>query len=87
MSEMIIEAAIIELNRLKSQERMDIDRERLTAAIDVVKDAAQFRIKRKPMPEPEYCYENGCCPNCENVVAPFHVFCPECGQALDWSSL
>ena len=48
MPEMTIEAAMIELNRLKTTERMDIDRERLTAAIDVLKDAAQFRIKRKP---------------------------------------
>lgn len=88
MPEMTIEAAMIELNRLKSQERMDIDRERLTAAIDVVKYAAQFRIRRKPMPEPEYCYGNGCCPNCRAYFLDKSTdFCGNCGQALDWSSL
>ena len=40
-TEMTIEAAMIELNRLKTTERMDIDRDRMTAAIDVLKDAAQ----------------------------------------------
>ena len=37
-NEMTIEAAVIELNRLKTEERMEIDRERLTAAIDVLKE-------------------------------------------------
>lgn len=86
--EMTIEAAMIELNRLKTEERMDIDRERMTAAIDVLKDAAQFRIRRKPMPEPEFCYGNGCCPNCRAYFLDKSTdFCGNCGQALDWSSL
>ncbi len=88
MPEMTIEAAIIELNRLKTTERMDIDRDRLTAAVDVLKDAAQFRIKRKPMSEPEYCYGNGCCPNCRAYFLDKSTnYCGNCGQALDWSSL
>ena len=94
-TEMTIEAAMIELNRLKSQERMDIDRERLREAIDVLMDAAQFRIKREPirkecevkttfgMIESAYMY----CPNCECVPYGVYSFCPHCGQALDWSSL
>ena len=91
-TEMTIEAAIIELNRLKSQERMDIDRERLNAAIDVLKDAAQFRIKRKPKKallhnRRKSCFEYGCvCDRCEHeVVQITDDYCPICGQAIDWS--
>ena len=94
-TEMTIEAAMIELNRLKTTERMDIDRDRMAAAIDVVKDAAQFRIKREPIRKEcevkttfgmiESAYM--CCPNCECVPYGVYSFCPHCGQALDWSSL
>ena len=85
MPEMTIEAAMIELNRLKTTERMDIDRDRMTAAIDVVKDAAQFRIKRKPASEFTY-YGNGRCPNCRAVFFDkLTNYCGNCGQALDWS--
>ena len=86
--EMTIEAAMIELNRLKTTERMDIDRDRLTAAIDVLKDAARFRIKRKPIPEPEPCYGNGCCPNCRACfLDKSRKYCGNCGQALDWGDV
>ena len=95
MPEMTLEAAIIELNRLKTTERMDIDRERLTAAIRKLIDAAQFRIKREPIrKECEVKLTFGmiesaymCCPNCECVPYGVYSFCPHCGQALDWSSL
>lgn len=84
-TEMTYEAAIIELNRLKSQERMSIDRERLTAAVDRLVEAARFRIKRKPVPEPEFCYGIGCCPNCRaNFIDESTHYCGNCGQALDW---
>ena len=91
MSEMTIEAAIIELNRLKSQERMDIDRERLNAAIDKLIGAARYRIKRAP--KTRY-YENQSsgndykpfCSRCGSRVFDISDnYCPECGQALDWS--
>ena len=52
-NEMTYKAAIIEANRLKSQERMDVDRERLNAAIDKLIVAARFRIKRKPVKNKE----------------------------------
>ncbi|MBR1482273.1 MAG: hypothetical protein IJ598_04785 [Ruminococcus sp.] len=85
-TKLTIEAAIIELNRLKSQERMDIDRERLTAAVDVLKDAAQFRIKRMLVENKEGGLEcSACgttidvCPNSEEH------FCYNCGQAIDRS--
>ena len=88
MPEITIEAAMIELNRLKATERMDIDRERMTAAVDVLKDAARFRIKRKPIPEPEPCYGNGCCPNCRACfLDKSRKYCGNCGQALDWSDV
>jgi len=89
-AELTIEAAIIELNRLKSQERMDIDRERLNAAIDKLIGAARYRIKQAPKTQyyENQSGENGYkpfCPRCDSRV--FEIsdnYCPECGQALDW---
>ena len=87
-TEMTIEAAMIELNRLKTTERMDIDRERLTAAIDVLKDAAQFRIRRKLVGNEEGGLECSVCGTTIDVCPNFEEhFCYNCGQALDWSSL
>ena len=96
--EMTIEAAMIELNRLKTEERMDIDRERMTAAIDVVKDAAQFRIKRKPEKIIDYVEKYslvsrsfviaGRCPCCDNdTIISAEKYCSKCGQALDWGNV
>ena len=85
--EMTIEAAIIELNRLKTTERMEIDRERLTAAIDVLKDAAQFRIKRKLVENVEGGLECSVCGTTIDVCPSIEHFCFNCGQAIDWSSL
>ncbi len=91
MPEMTIEAAIIELNRLKSQERMDIDRERLNAAIDKLIEAARLQIERKIV------IHKGLdlCPNCRKVLcgdlqqrrlpAWRTPHCNNCGQALGWS--
>lgn len=88
--ELTIEAAIIELNRLKSQERMDIDRERLNAAIDKLIGAARYQIKRKVV----IYNELDLCPNCRkalggNVQRRLSAWrmphCNKCGQALDWS--
>lgn len=94
-TEMTIEAAMIELNRLKSEERMEIDRERLAAAIGVMKDAAQFRIKREPIrkcylaptPKGHKISMDFYCPNCEGEIKVCFVFCPHCGQSLDWSAV
>ena len=86
MPELTIEAAMIEMNRLKTTERMDIDRDRMTAAIDVLKDAAQFRIKRKPI-NPTYGNIKCDCPNCfSSVYYATDLFCRKCGQALDWAT-
>lgn len=85
--EMTYEAAIIELNRLKTTERMEIDRERLTAAVDVLKDAARYREPRKPIKTTHGNIKCDC-PNCfSSVYYATDLFCRKCGQALDWSSL
>ena len=83
------EAAIIELNRLKSQERMDIDRERLNAAVDKLITAARYREPRKPDLKPKplknevFWWQ---CPNCKahTHANTMHHYCHYCGQALDW---
>lgn len=92
MSEMTMEAAIIAANRLLTEERMDIDREEMKAAIRKLIDAAQFRIKRKPDLKPKplrnevFWWQ---CPNCKahTHANTMHRYCHYCGQALDWSSL
>ena len=94
-NKMTMEAAIIAANRLLTEERMEIDREEMKAAIRKLIDAAQFRIKREPIRKEcevkttfgmiESAYM--CCPNCECVPYGVYSFCPHCGQALDWSSL
>lgn len=87
-TEMTIEAAMIELNRLKTTERMEIDRERLTAAVDVLKDAARFRIKRKLVENEEGGLECSVCGTTIDVCPNFEEhFCYNCGKALDWNSL
>lgn len=80
-TKLTLEAAIIELNRLKTTERMEIDRERLTAAIDVLKDAARFRIKRMLVENEEGGFE---CPACGTTISPLfeEQFCYNCGQAI-----
>ena len=93
-TEMTIKASIIELNRLKSQERMDIDRERLNAAIDKLTEAGRFRIKRHPNAEGDDDMDCYLCPHCGKPVGTVYNlygenmlnrFCNKCGQALDWS--
>ena len=89
-TEMTYEAAIIELNRLKSQERMDIDRERMIAAVDTLIKEARYRVKRK-VDIDHYMYK---CPSCGYLIGydndrrkliywDLH-YCKTCGQALDW---
>ena len=97
-TEMTYEAAIIELNRLKSQERMDIDRERMTAAIDKLIGAARYQIKQKPIQVKSIVkgYQTEFrCPSCGELVyliddkeTPFTKFsyCLSCGQAIDWDN-
>lgn len=92
-NEMTFEAAVIEANRLKSQERMDIDRPRLNAAIDKLIEAARFRIPRKAAKvirciASEELFKFGySCICCTEPINPTDRFCPSCGQAIDWSDL
>ena len=87
-NEMTFEAAVIEANRLKSQERMDIDRERMNAAIDKLIEAARYRISRKPVPREHKSWIIDC-PSCGSCVptslCSIYAYCERCGQALDWS--
>lgn len=86
MPEMTTEAAIIELNRLKSQERMDIDRERLIAAVDTLIKESRYRVKRETSHmHKEFGRLAGKCPVCKFKVNSNCTFCFNCGQALDWS--
>lgn len=78
---MTYKAATIEANRLRSQERMDIDRPRMNAAIDKLIEAARFRIPRKPGLD----INGKHCPVCDSLM--INDFCSECGQAIDWSDL
>ena len=77
--EMTFEAAVIEANCLKSQERMDVDRERQNAAIDKLIEAARYRIPRKPALD----INGKHCPVCGSLM--INEFCSRCGQAIDWS--
>ncbi len=70
--------------------------------IEMAKSALEKQIPKKPITETvnrgisasgEYDIDfNYLCPNCNTVVGDyetndvFYKFCPECGQALDWSS-
>ena len=84
--EMTIEAAIIELNRLKVNGYMPVDVARRDRALEKAKAALSKQIPKKPNPEREYCYGNGQCPNCNAVfLDKLTNFCGNCGQALDWS--
>ena len=91
--EMTFEAAVIEANRLKSQERMDIDRERMNAAIDKLIEAARFRIPRKAakvircIANKELFKSGYSCICCAEPIDLTDRFCPSCGQAIDWSDL
>lgn len=86
--EMTIEAAIIELNRLKAQERMDIDRDRLTAAVRVAKAALRKQIPVKPIRKSVFITPADFqCPTCKNEfsIEWETPYCGQCGQAFDLS--
>ncbi len=89
-TELTLEAAIIELNRIKTDTYPTTDFDRRNAALERAKQAVRKQIPRKPK---EQYYENQSgengyklfCQCCDARV--FEVsdnYCPECGQALDW---
>ena len=67
-------------------------------AMELAIEALEKRIPKKPIYEADGYDENGnliydcaICPNCENDDFEYGInnwgceFCPDCGQALDWS--
>lgn len=87
-NKMTMEAAIIAANRLLTEERMEIDREEMTAAIRKLIDAGRYRIKRELVGNEEGGLECSVCGTTIDVCPNFEEhFCYNCGQALDWSSL
>lgn len=81
-----IAAAIIEANRVKNPTRAVIDYDRRAKCMDVLIDAAQYRIGKDPLVEENaYSELSTFCPNCNHELDTAFSFCPDCGQALDWS--
>lgn len=86
MTKPTIEAAIIEANRAKNPDKPMTDYDRRAKCMDILIEAARFRIPTKPKPEREYCYGNGQCTNCDAVfLDKLTNYCGNCGQALDWT--
>ena len=92
MNKPTIESAIIEANRAKNPGRPTTDYDHRARCMDVLIDAAQFRIKRKPDLKPKplrnevFWWQ---CPNCKahTHANTMHRYCHYCGQALDWSDV
>ena len=84
MNKPTIEAAIIEANRAKNPGRPTTDYDHRARCMDVLIDAAQYRSGKEPLIE-----ENAStlCPNCNYELDMRLPFCPDCGQALDWSNV
>lgn len=40
--------------------------------------------KQMPKKVDEYLTSSFCCPICTNVLSRYSIYCPNCGQALDW---
>ena len=83
MTKPTIEAAIIEANRAKNPEKRVTDYNHRAKCMDVLIEAARFRLPRKPRP---YFGGGVECPNCGTTIDTVDdYFCFNCGQALDWT--
>ena len=85
---MSLTLALIVLDRLNTTERIDVARDNLVEAVRVVSAAAKYRIPQKPEKTTRYwaTLRTATCPTCKYVVLyGIPEFCPNCGQALDWS--
>lgn len=90
MTKPTIEAAIIEADRAKVPDRPTTDYDHRKKCMDVLIEAARFRIKKKPIRDMEISlmFDGRRCPTCNYVVNKYDdVFCGNCGQALDWSDI
>ena len=86
--EMTPREAIIILDRLNTEERIEVDRDELRAAVVVAKAAVNKQIQALPK---KIRYSDGSgvvvCPICgesEGVCNRDPNYCPNCGQALYW---
>ena len=90
MTKPTIEAAIIEADRANVPDRPTTDYDHRKRCMDVLIEAARFRIKKKPIRDMEISlmFDGRRCPTCNYVVNKYdNVFCGNCGQALDWSDI
>lgn len=79
--EMTPSEAIIILDRLNTEERIDVDRDELRAAVKVAKAAMQKQKARTPLWEISLSLE---CPRCFWMIRRYAHYCELCGQKLDW---
>ena len=85
---MSLNLALIVLDRLNTTERIGVARGKLVEAVRVVSAAAKYRIPQKPEKFNIYWYalNTKTCPTCKRLCLEIITnFCPNCGQALDWS--
>ena len=85
---MSLALALIVLDRLNTSERIDVARDNLAEAVQVVSAAAKYRIPQKPEKSKSYwaTLKTTTCPTCKyGVLLGNPKFCSHCGQALDWS--
>lgn len=84
-----VEKAEIEFEKLRDIAGVDINTTNLN---DLINDYRRLQAKEKPMKVDlsnyeelpnRVCYD---CPSCVRYIERFQKYCPECRQALDWSS-
>lgn len=76
--------AIIEINRCKIDGYAPTDWDRRCRAVEAAKNALRKQIPRKPDLN---IHDSPLCPNCRAFAKKvMDDYCPECGQAIDWSA-
>ena len=82
------ERAIIILNNLNTDGRIEVDRDELRAAVKTAQEALRKQIPDKPINLQGRFYgkhHTGNCPVCAATVnSAYYKCCRKCGQALDW---
>jgi len=61
--------------------------EDLENSFPIIKEALEKQIPKKPIniSVPQYDVKIGCCISCGQWNNIYKKFCPNCGQAIDWS--
>lgn len=68
----------------------DIKDTAVRVAIDIVLNATEYQLPKKPLPkETHKGFNNFCCPSCEKPLSNKYEeyelsYCDNCGQKLDW---